>query len=63
MRGRGLLLAGVLDRDAGEVVEEARELGLVVLTAGSNVLRLLPPLVVTEREVDEALELLGRVLG
>ena len=63
VRGRGLLLAGVLDRDAGEVVEEARELGLVVLTAGSNVLRLLPPLVVTEREVDEALELLGRVLG
>jgi 4-aminobutyrate aminotransferase-like enzyme len=53
----------VLDRDAGEVVDEARELGLVVLTAGPNVLRLLPPLVVTEPEVDEALELLGRVLG
>jgi acetylornithine/N-succinyldiaminopimelate aminotransferase len=63
VRGRGLLLAGVLDRDAGEVVEEARELGLVVLTAGPNVLRLLPPLVVTEPEVDEALGLLGRVLG
>jgi acetylornithine/N-succinyldiaminopimelate aminotransferase len=63
VRGRGLLLAGVLDRDAGEVVDEARELGLVVLTAGPNVLRLLPPLVVTEPEVDEALELLGRVLG
>ena len=30
---------------------------------GPNVLRLLPPLVVTEPEVDEALELLGRVLG
>ncbi len=63
VRGRGLLLAGVLDRDAGEVVDEARGLGLVVLTAGPNVLRLLPPLVVTEPEVDEALELLGRVLG
>ena len=63
VRGRGLLLAGVLDRDAGQVVDEARELGLVVLTAGPNVLRLLPPLVVTEPEVDEALELLGRVLG
>ncbi len=63
VRGRGLLLAAVLDRDAGEVVGEARELGLLVLTAGPDVLRLLPPLVVTEPEVDEALEVLARVLG
>ncbi len=63
VRGRGLLLAAVLDRDAGEVVDEARELGLLVLTAGPDVLRLLPPLVVTEAEVDEALEVLARVLG
>ncbi len=63
VRGRGLLLAAVLDREAGEVVDEARELGLLVLTAGPDVLRLLPPLVVTEPEVDEALEVLARVLG
>jgi predicted acetylornithine/succinylornithine family transaminase len=63
VRGRGLLLAAVLDREAGEVVDEARELGLLVLTAGPDVLRLLPPLVVTEPEVDEALDVLARVLG
>ena len=63
VRGRGLLLAAVLDREAGEVVDEARQLGLLVLTAGPDVLRLLPPLVVTEPEVDEALEVLARVLG
>jgi acetylornithine/succinyldiaminopimelate/putrescine aminotransferase len=63
VRGRGLLLAAVLDREAGAVVDAARELGLLVLTAGPDVLRLLPPLPVTEAEVGEALDLLARALG
>jgi predicted acetylornithine/succinylornithine family transaminase len=62
VRGRGLLLAAVLDRDAGDVVDACRERGLLVLTAGSDVLRLLPPLVVTADEVDEALAVLREVL-
>jgi acetylornithine/succinyldiaminopimelate/putrescine aminotransferase len=63
VRGRGLLLAAVLDRDAGEVVDACRERGLLVLTAGPDVLRLLPPLVVTAEEVDEALGVLREVLA
>ena len=63
VRGRGLLLAAVLDRDAGEVVDSCRERGLLVLTAGPDVLRLLPPLTVAETEVDQALRLLADVLG
>jgi len=63
VRGRGLLLAGVLDRDAAAVVDACRERGLLVLTAGSDVLRLLPPLVITEAEADEALSIIGAVLG
>jgi predicted acetylornithine/succinylornithine family transaminase len=62
VRGRGLLLAAVLDREAGPVVDACRELGLIVLTAGTNVLRFLPPIVVTADEVDEALALLARAL-
>jgi acetylornithine/N-succinyldiaminopimelate aminotransferase len=62
VRGRGLLLAGVLDRDAAGVVDACRAHGLLVLTAGPEVLRLLPPLVVTDAEVDEALGVLGEVL-
>ena len=62
VRGRGLLLAAVLGRDAGGVVDECRARGLLVLTAGPDVLRLLPPLVVTEAEVDEALGVLAEVL-
>ena len=63
VRGRGLLLAAVLDRDAGVVVDACRERGLLALTAGADVLRLLPPLVVTEAEVDEALALLADALA
>jgi predicted acetylornithine/succinylornithine family transaminase len=63
VRGRGLLLAGVLDRDAGQVVDECRGRGLLVLTAGPDVLRLLPPLVVSEAEVAEALAVLREVLA
>ena len=63
VRGRGLLLAGLLDRDASPVVDECRAHGLLVLTAGPDVLRLLPPLVVTEAEVDEALGILQEVLA
>jgi acetylornithine/N-succinyldiaminopimelate aminotransferase len=62
VRGRGLLLGAVLDRAAAPVVDACRERGLLVLTAGADVLRLLPPLVVTEAEVDEALAILGAVL-
>ena len=63
VRGRGLLLAGLLDRDASPVVDECRARGLLVLTAGPDVLRLLPPLVVTEAEVGEALGVLQEVLA
>jgi predicted acetylornithine/succinylornithine family transaminase len=63
VRGRGLLLAAVLERDAGEVVDACRDGGLLALTAGPDVLRLLPPLVVTAAEVEEALAVLREVLG
>ena len=63
VRGRGLLLAGALDREAAPIVDACRELGLIVLTAGPDVLRLLPPLVVTESEVDEALRVLAEALA
>jgi acetylornithine/N-succinyldiaminopimelate aminotransferase len=63
VRGRGLLLAGVLDGDSAAVVDACRERGLLVVTAGPDVLRLLPPLVVTEAEVEEALGVLREVLS
>jgi predicted acetylornithine/succinylornithine family transaminase len=65
VRGRGLMLAAELDREAAPVVDACRDEGLLVLTAGPppGVLRVLPPLVVAEPEVDEALAILDGVLS
>lgn len=44
-RGRGLMLGIELDRPCSELVDAARELGLLINVAGGNIIRLLPPLV------------------
>jgi predicted acetylornithine/succinylornithine family transaminase len=62
VRGAGLLVGVLLDRPAGPVVDACRDEGLVVLSAGPDVVRLAPPLVVTAAEVEEALAALGTVL-
>ena len=62
-RGRGLLVGYELDVEAQPVVDAALERGLVALTAGENVLRLAPPLIVTEEQVDDALAILAEVLS
>jgi acetylornithine/N-succinyldiaminopimelate aminotransferase len=61
-RGRGLLVGLELDRAAADVVDAAREHGLLVLTAGENVVRLAPPLTVGAAEVEEALGVLSSIL-
>jgi len=63
VRGAGLLLGAPLDRPAQPVADAALEAGLVVLTAGPDVLRLAPPLVVGAAEVELALEILTEVLS
>ena len=62
VRGRGLLVGLELDGSAGDVVTACREEGLLVLTAGENVVRLAPPLTVAEDEIARALVILGRIL-
>jgi acetylornithine aminotransferase len=61
LRGRGLLIGIEVDGAAADVVAAAREHGLLVLTAGENVVRLAPPLTVTAGDVDEALGILDRI--
>ena len=56
-RGKGLMQGIVVTgRPVGEIVTKSIENGLMVISAGSDVLRLVPPLVITERDVDEMIE-------
>ena len=62
-RGKGLMQGLVLTNPVGEVIQKAMEKGLIVISAGGNVLRLVPPLVITKAHVDEFLEKLENVLA
>ncbi len=62
-RGKGLMQGIILNRPAGDVVTKAMERGLLVITAGSNVLRLVPPLIITKQHVDEMIEKLKAALS
>ena len=62
VRGRGLLVGFETATPAGDVVEAARNEGLLVLTAGENVVRMAPPLTVSEDEVAAALVVLAQVV-
>ena len=64
VRGRGLMVGVTLADgvDASEVVARALEQGLVINAPGESMLRFLPPLVIGEAEIDEALERLAGAL-
>ncbi|HIQ98340.1 MAG TPA: aspartate aminotransferase family protein [Candidatus Scybalocola faecavium] len=62
-RGKGMMQGLVVEgQPVGQIVNKALENGLVVITAGTNVLRLVPPLVITKAHVDEMIEKLEKCL-
>ncbi len=56
---QGLIVAG---RPVGDVVKAALANGLIVLSAGSDVLRFVPPLVITREDIDEMVRRLAKAL-
>ncbi|MBQ2802262.1 MAG: aspartate aminotransferase family protein [Lachnospiraceae bacterium] len=63
-RGKGLM-QGLVVKDGvkpGDIVNKALDNGLIVITAGSNVVRMVPPLVITKAHVDEMIEKLQKSL-
>lgn len=56
LRGRGMLIGMRVGCDPAKLIEAARAEGLIVYRAGSDILRLLPPLVLTEEQADLAIE-------
>jgi predicted acetylornithine/succinylornithine family transaminase len=63
VRGAGVMWGLELDRPAGPVVEAALERKLLINRTSDTVVRLLPPYVITEREIDEALPLLEAAIA
>jgi acetylornithine/N-succinyldiaminopimelate aminotransferase len=62
VRGRGLMLGMELSAGAPAVVDECRQRGLLINCTAGNVLRFLPPLIITESDVEQALRILHEAL-
>jgi len=63
VRGRGLMWGLELAEPAAPIVAAARERGLLVVTAGPQVIRLLPPLVITVPELERGVAILEEILA
>lgn len=62
IRGKGLLIGIDCHKEVTSLVGKAEEAGLLLVAAGAQVLRLLPPLTVTLEEIDQAVEILKTIL-
>ena len=62
VRGLGLMIGVIVDGQAKEVVDTCRDMGLLCCTAGENVVRFLPPLNISEGDLEEAMEMIGDAL-
>ena len=64
VRGSGLICGVQLDQMGAKVVEGAREEGVIIITAGKgDTLRLVPPLTVTDAEIEKCCEVVGAVVA
>ena len=63
VRGRGLMLGLVLDKDAKPLVQALQDIGLLTIATAGNIVRFLPPLNVTDDEIEEALDIIDDCLA
>jgi acetylornithine/N-succinyldiaminopimelate aminotransferase len=63
VRGLGLIIGVELDRPGAPVLEACMQKGFLINCAQEKVLRFVPPLVVTKKEIDQLIEALDAVLG
>ena len=62
VRGLGCMIGMVVDGDPKEIVEAFRDMGILALTAHGNVVRFLPTLSMSEKHLEEAVEMMGDAL-
>ncbi|WP_153730846.1 acetylornithine transaminase [Sporosarcina obsidiansis] len=63
VRGNGLLLGIHSNEEIAPVIQKAEQQGLLLVPAGTNVIRLLPPLTVSKKEIDQAVAILKNILN
>ncbi|MBO6015918.1 MAG: aspartate aminotransferase family protein [Lachnospiraceae bacterium] len=61
-RGIGLMQGLVFDKPVADIINRALEEGLVLINAGANIIRFLPPLIITEQHVDEMIKIMKKCL-
>lgn len=62
-RGVGLMQGLVFDRPVGDIIHCALERGLVLINAGTNIIRFVPPLIISKENVDEMIAILDNSIG
>ncbi len=62
-RGLGFMQGLVFDRPVGEIINKALEKGLILINAGTNIIRFVPPLIISKENVDTMIEILTECLN
>lgn len=62
-RGAGLMQGLYFDRPVGALITDMMDHGLITINAGSNILRLVPPLIITKENIDEMISILDPAIG
>ncbi|MBO5057062.1 MAG: aspartate aminotransferase family protein [Lachnospiraceae bacterium] len=62
-RGIGLIQGLVFDRPVGEIITKALDKGLILINAGTNIIRFVPPLIISKENVDEMIDILDSCLN
>lgn len=62
-RGAGLMQGLVFDRPVADIINEALANGLVLINAGTHIIRFLPPLVISKQDVDSMIEILDAAIA
>jgi len=63
VRGLGMMIGIETSASLSKIVEGARQKGLIILTAGENVIRLLPPLTISREEIQQGIAILKEVFS
>ena len=62
-RGIGLMQGLEFEKPVGDIILKAIDKGLLLINAGTNIIRFIPPLIVSEKDIDDMVSILEEVLA